>query len=414
MFRKEYLIWWVLLAALGIRLLALGRYGLNLTLNSDDAGYVNSAIQLLKSGMLIYHRPTEPTVHIMPGQPLLLALIFLVFGWEATGLYAAKLVMILIGVAGIYGMYLIAKTMAGIRTGLLVAGLFALSVPHILTDNLLLTETPFATSFIFLVYFSIRLSQNSKMSTFSAFMFFYIASLMFRPTVVLYPLILFMYLMLKKYPLKMMLKQATVAVVIMLAILGPWWVRNYVHYHEFIPLTGGSGDPLLRGTFQGEGFPNPNQTFDELIKRLPYPSTDAYTQNKVREEVAKERIKNWWQQDPESFIRSYAYLKPNLLWKEPFYWIEIFRIPKSQLDKIHSAVVVAGLIGFLISLVVESRHRNEILLVLSSLLYFTILYSVYFVLDRYNEPLMPFLFLGIGVGVHSILQTVFRWKGEFA
>lgn len=413
MFKKEYLIWWVLLAALIIRVTALAHYGLGLTLHSDDEGYVRSAMELLKSGMLTYHSPTEPTVHIMPGQPLLLAAVFLIFGKGTAGLYAAKILMILIGAAGIYGIYLIAKSFGGIKVALVVACLFAVSVPHILTDTLTLTETPFATSFIFLIYFSIRLAQKQNMSNLYWLMFFYIAALMFRPTVALYPLLLFVYLLLKKYPIRLMLKQAAVAAVILLVVLTPWWIRNYSHYHQFIPLTGGSGNPLLLGTYQGQGYPN-NETAQQLMDRLHYSSTDAFTINKVQQQAAKERIKTWWETDRKSFTLSYLYLKPKILWKDPFYWIEIFHVKTALLKPIHAVTVIAGIAGLLISLAVYSRHRKEILLILGSLIYFTILYSAYYVQDRYNEPLMPFLFLGIGLGGYSLAKRVFRRKGGLA
>ena len=41
----------------------------------------------------------------------------------------------------------------------------------------------------------------------------------------------------------------------MLLCLIPWTYRNYKIFNHFIPLTYGTGNPLLLGTYQGSGYP---------------------------------------------------------------------------------------------------------------------------------------------------------------
>lgn len=423
MVRWPRLIGWILLLAFALRIAALMTYGLDLTLRSDDEGYVNSAIRLLETGTLTYRGPTEPerfgqepTVKIMPGQPLLLASIFLLFGTGDVGLYAAKVATILLGVAGIYGVYLLGRYSFGTAAGLIGALLLAVSIQHILTDNLLLTETPFMTCLIYLVYFSVRLASERKPSHFFAVLFFYLAALLFKATIALYPLVLLIYLLLKKYPLSLMLRQAVVAGAVLLLVLGPWWVRNYVHYERFIPLTAGEGNPLLLGTYQGVGYPNA-EPLEVLLKRLnaAHPHADAFTLLEAQKEAAKERIRQWWQSDPQSFLYSYLVLKPIILWKDTFYWIEIFGIQKETVRQMQPYVVWAGLIGWFLFLLMGKRSKGETVFIALVLLYFTAVYSVYFVFGRYNIPEMPFLFLGIGAGWAAIGMrirefTCRRWQ----
>ncbi len=52
-----------------------------------------------------------------------------------------------------------------------------------------------------------------------------------------------------------MVKQALISVLVLFVVLGPWWARNYIQFDKFIPLTAGAGNPLLLGTYQGEGYP---------------------------------------------------------------------------------------------------------------------------------------------------------------
>ena len=44
-------------------------------------------LSILETGMLTYHDPTKPTIHIMPGQVFLLAGIFAIFGHGSLGVY---------------------------------------------------------------------------------------------------------------------------------------------------------------------------------------------------------------------------------------------------------------------------------------------------------------------------------------
>ncbi|ATY85409.1 hypothetical protein CVV65_11130 [Kyrpidia spormannii] len=417
MIRWPRWIGWVILLAFVLRIAALMTYGLSLTLHSDDQGYVHSAIRLLQTGTLTYRGPSEParfeldpTVKIMPGQPFLLAAIFWLFGTGTVGVYAAKIATILIGLAGIYGIYLLGRYCFGEAAGLIAALLLAVSVEQILTDNLLLTETPFMTSLIYLVYFSVKLASKRKPVYFYALLFFYLVALFFKATVALYPLVLFVYLLFKRYPFPLMIRQATIALVAILVVLGPWWVRNYVHYHQFIPLTAGDGNPLLMGTYQGVGYPN-HEPLSALLQRLQteYPNADSFTWMQVQKEVAMERLREWWQSSPGSLLYSYLLRKPIILWGGTFYWIEIFRISPETVVVLHHLAVVGGVAGGLLYLALNRHNRGEMLFIAMVLGYFTVVYSVYFVFGRYNVAAMPLVFLGIGAGTVAVRRCVRIW-----
>jgi len=46
-----------------------------------------------------------------------------------------------------------------------------------------------------------------------------------------------------------MIKLGTVMFLAFVAVVSPWWIRNYREYGEFIPLAASSGNPLLQGTY---------------------------------------------------------------------------------------------------------------------------------------------------------------------
>lgn len=412
--RKHYSIIIILLLALVLRLFALYEYGLNLTLNSDDVGYTKSARVLIQTGMLTYHQIGEPTVHIMPGQSFLLALVFLIFGFEEVGLYAARVVISLFGITSILFVYLIGKYVFNKCTGLIAAFLLAIFVPQILTDNLLLTESPFMAGMYVLLYCSLKLANERKWSYFFGVIFSYLFCLMFRPTIALYPLVLLIYLLLKKYPLKMMLKQFLIALVLLLIVLGPWWIRNYIHYHEFIPLSGGTGNPLLLGTYQGSGY-RYGEPYDDVIKKInkEHPNISAYENMNLQKEAAIDRIKLWWKSDPKSFLRSYTIEKTIKQWNTSFYWKEIFGVKIELMQKIHKLTMVLATISMILSIFLYKRSLSENVLLFGILAYFTVLNNIFFAFDRYNQPLMSIWFLFIGSIISYFSQktkSIFRLR----
>ncbi|MCP6341518.1 4-amino-4-deoxy-L-arabinose transferase, partial [Klebsiella pneumoniae] len=66
------------------------------------------------------------------------------------------------------------------------------------------------------------------MKDFYIILLFYFVTLYFRVQIALYPILLFIYLVAKRYPARLMVKQALISVLVLFVVLGPWWARNYV------------------------------------------------------------------------------------------------------------------------------------------------------------------------------------------
>ncbi|MHC0038510.1 ArnT family glycosyltransferase [Pseudoneobacillus sp. C159] len=406
--RENSLIGAILVLAFVLRIGIFLYYGWDLSINSDDAGYVRSAIALMEKGMLTYHVPNDtPTVHIMPGQPFLLAGIFLVFGTGMTGVVAGKLIFIILGVANVYLVYLISKYIGNSFIGLLTSIMLAGFLPQILTDNLFLTETPFMFCLLVMIYYSIRLANEHKWSHFYLLMASYLGALFFKATIALFPILLLIYFIRKKYPFHLAVKQFGVALILLLMVLGPWWIRNYLHYNEFIPLTGGAGDPLLMGTYQGDGayIGDPYAETVNRIKRQHPEVSNAYEKLKVEAEIAKDRMRMWWVKDKESFLRTYLITKPKLQWDGQFYRVEIYSVTKIFMDKIHNRIVDIAILSLLAVLFMR-KIGKEFEFLLGFIVYNTILNSIYYAFDRYNQPFMFILFLVISSAVYLILQLI--------
>ena len=395
----------LLILAAAIRLFALYKYGLSLNLNSDDEGYRRSAYIFLEKQLFIYHDPNMPTVHMMPGHTFLLAFIFLLFGEGVTGIYAAKITMIIFGLLSIYGTYKLGSIIFNKYVGLIAAFLLAIFIPQILVDNLLLTESPYTALSLFLFYFSIKLGKKQDWKSFYLVLLFYFLSLYIRPTIALFPILLFLYLLLVKYPMRLMLKQLGVATIALLLVMSPWWIRNYVLFNEFIPLSGGAGNPLLLGTYQGNGFPG--ETMDSILKKIDEETKgqNTYYNMKEQEKVAKERIKEWISTNPKDYLYSLFVLKPKIFWGTQFYWIEIFNIKADLINKVSKIILFGGFLGILVSLI-NKRFRSDVLLLVFILGYFTLTNCYYFAYDRYNLPLMPVVFILCSYFIYFLIQKL--------
>ncbi|MBD5795422.1 MULTISPECIES: ArnT family glycosyltransferase [Bacillus] len=394
-----------------LRWTVLVKYGVDLNIVSDDLGYQTSAKNLLESGMLTYHNADQPTIHIMPGQSFLLAAIFGIFGKAKLGLFVAKMTMISFGVLSIYMTFRIGKYIFNPTVGLIGAFLLAIYPPEIVIDNLTLTESPFLFLSLALLYWSLKLADSHSMKDFLLLLLFYFLALFFRVQIAIYPIFLFGYLLIKRYPFKIMMKQLLVSIVALFLVLGPWWVRNYIQFDKFIPLTAGSGNPLLLGTYQGEGYPG-GKSIEEIEKEIfsEYPDIQAHQWMEMEQKIAVERMKTWWETDKTSMLKSYLLLKPQIFWDTPYYYpyhqISIFGIDGKDMRVIYDYIKVIFLVCTIITFLLAPSKWRECTFLLALIVLQTYFNTLYFAYNRYALPLMPFLFIMIGMGITTSFMAI--------
>lgn len=412
----------ILLIALAIRITVIAKYGLSLNLHSDDAGYTRSAIWLLSHHVYAFYAPNYPTLHMMPGIVVMLAGVFSVFGTGGAGIIAAKVLMTFIGVASIWGVYLVGKQLWSRGVGLWAAALAAVYVPGIEVDTLQMTETPSFLSNTFTFYYIVRAANERKGRYIVFAAIFYVIGVYFRPTNLLWPVVAALYLFVRRYPLIKLVKSVLVSLVLVAVCLSPWWIRNEHTFHHFIPLTDDTSNPLLLGTFQGPGYPGvgPYQA-DPYIQKLldQHPELQPTSEHElewmyVQKSAAKQRIQYWIKNSPQTFIHTYVVLKPKVLWNKAFYLLQILHVKRSFLDALQPVLVVGGLLGYLVALLFGRKRRWEVLFMLATFGYYTSLYSYYYVYSRYNEPLMPFMMMGIPFGIAVLWRRIRGRRAEGA
>lgn len=383
----------IFIIGLSFRLLCLLNYGNALTLNSDDRNYIFGAINFLKHHHLTYGLawPSEPSMITMPGMILLLSFFFRVFGYTQNALIVVRAILAILGSTSIVAVYKIGKKLFNLPVALIAAIFTAIWPPFIVMDNMFLTESPFMTCMLWFTYFTLKYCHSKKDSDFLLLLMFYFISLMFRNTIILAPVLFIFYFYNRKFPFKLLIKRVLYAILILTIVLTPWWYRNYKVVGKFVPTTGGSGDPLLGGTFIGDypdtGISNSESRVQFFIKGE---RNALYNRMERQKEYAIKRIRLWWNSDKKAFLKSYLIQKPEMSWKTTYYPAEIFDLKSVFLNKLYNYICIIAAFSLIIGF---RKHFQSILLCVLFISYTTIFCIVFLPYPRYIFPFIPFIFL---------------------
>lgn len=421
--KKHRLALFLLLLLFAVRLAALHELGARYTLWSDDASYVNSGIRFMETGMITIHSEW-PSAQIMPGMPVLIALVARLFGTGHALWLALKLLWISMGTLAAWFLY---------RSVSLFTPRWCAALPMLLLlrpdlvwmDNLVLTETPYMLALSAGVYCTLKLGKSPSWPAFWGLAAAFMAAFLLRANILVYLPFAIVYLLLSGYDKRLLLKQSALLALVLLCFLLPWTARNYARFHAFIPVTYGAGNPLLLGTYQGHGYPADEEldyaaNVDAVVRETyrDYYGTDGQVQPRYQQYVslardgimAKYRQKVWWQRDKAGFLRSYLVSKPAYMVRSVFYWQEVFGIEWEQVILAHRLTLLLSAMAAALALLLR-RYRAQVLLLLGTYVAHIYMYAAGFAFDRYNAPLQWLLLALAGLGLHLMARLVQRQKG---
>lgn len=402
----HYIVAIIMILSFALKLILIFYYKNQLTLSSDDLNYIKSAVVLIKRGIFIFYGFGDPTVFVMPGYPFFLAAVFKVFGYGVAGLQVVRILQALISCVTILMVFLIGKSLFNQNVGLLSAFLVGFYFPNIVTTGYILTETIFTAMLSTLVYYSIRMGQKEKPLKFGALPrnattshrqpeglpyrqtdgilpwilgLLWATATMIRPTMALYPIFFFLYLLVnKKYSLWGIFKLGMVMTVVFAVFFVPWWVRNYLNYGEFIPLSAASGNPMLQGTYVNYQQTPENTIYYKLGK-------NSFETNKAEVAAAKKRMAQEFKKDFLGYLAWYTVGKTVFFWATPFYWKTFFHMNPGLILVSHY-ILLLGLVGMLWEIRCNSI---KFILPVSIILYFNVVHCYYMAFDRYAFPVLP-------------------------
>ncbi|NMA66686.1 MAG: glycosyltransferase family 39 protein [Clostridiaceae bacterium] len=400
------------------RLIAMRQLGVTYTLNSDDLSYVNSGITFIKTGNITMHGVL--TAQIMPGMPVFIGIISLFFGEGELLWFALKLIWITMGVWSAYFIYKSVSLFAPKCCGI-IASLLLFTPDFVWMDNVILTETPFMLLLTAMIYFTFMMAKTVKYKYFWLCLISYFLALMFKANIGIYPVFALIYLLLKKYNVKVLFKQALILVCVLCCFFIPWTIRNYIHFDAFIPLTYGAGNPILLGTYQGAGCPEDSSldyktNVDDVAKEVfkEYYDTDNTIKEPFLERYislekdgikAKYRISEWFKSNPFSFLKSYLWSKPKYMITSAFYWKDIFGVSRQAFKYLRTVGFIIVVFAFISAFFMKKRREEMSFL---ALLYIgnIYIYALTFAFERYSQPLLPIRFIAFGIGLALFIELV--------
>jgi len=386
----------IVLCSLFIKAVLILKYKNLLTLSSDDLNYIKSAVALLRKGIFVFHNYNEPTVFVMPLYPLFLAGIFKAFGYGLVGMQAVRLLQAVLSSLTIIFIFLIAKRLFDTKTALFAAFLVGFYLPNIVTVGYMMTETLFTFLLTILIYYSLKFCSGLSVRKSALLGVIWAAITLCRPTIALYPVMLFFYIAVYLRPdFFKTFKLGSVMLLVFVLIMAPWWVRNYREYGEFIPLAASSGNPMLQGTYIDYRQTPENVVYYKLGR-------NAYETNKTEVEVAKKRIREGFEKDFWGYLKWYTIWKTYYFWGTIFYWKHFFGIGHNSVLIYHYALLT----GFAGILLLMLRQPLKYILPVMVILYFNVVHCVYMAFDRYAFPVVPLLSIFCSYFLFEVYNTL--------
>ncbi len=371
-------------------------------IEGDADGYWRLAQTIVHGEEYSIYTPPRRVLR-MPGFPLVLAGAMSVAGEDH---FRVRLFLALTGVAACYLVYLLGKELTNETTGLIAAGLTAVSPVMAGFSVLFLSETVFAVTMLFSLWVLVKLENVkwgdhdrlqgclwSALAGVSLAAAFYV-----RPGWLLtLPIIVVLMIWNAKGQRARALERAAILILGFTVMLAPWVYRNYQVTGHFVLTSLWSGPSLYDGL-------NPQATGDSdmtffdrdrvMLKMSEYEMNRYYTQQAV--EYARQHPGHVIQLMGAKLLR---YWKP---------WPNASQFRSWWIMAAVSAVFLPALLLALYGIWISRQQRLLLLITLGPILYFSMIHMVFVSSLRYRLPAEYSLYILSAIGVTALVGDRFN------
>ena len=355
--------------------------------DNDDVKYLRSAQTFINTGKLTYKYPEKETCFIMPGITFVLTPFVAIFGMKGA-IMPVRIFFAFFQTFNLFMVFLIGRKIFNSKIALVTVFLSILYLPNIYVSTLLLTETMAYTFILLLILFVIYGTEKKSKKYFVIAGIIWGLAIMFRSTLAAFPLIVFIYWLIKRFKIIDMFKLGMCAIIPMVLILSPWVIRNYIVFDKFIPLTYASGNPTWQGTiinydrdrYNYEVLPNIN------IDDIDWGDNEI-TCNEAETELASRIFKYNIKNHTGEYIKWYTIGKTEKNLEHPFMWYPIFLGEYNLIWYFHSALLMVAFLGVVVMLI-RKKFTHEIWLLFVIFWFFNCIHLPFYCFPRYMYPAM--------------------------
>ncbi len=344
--------------------------------------------------------PYLPTARRGPTYPLFLAGIYLLFGRDYL---VVRLAQAFIGAVTCILVYMMAKRVFDQKIAITSAILTAILPSLISYTNHIVTEVLFTFLLVLLGYILIRAFASHRISMYAIAGIILGVTVLCRPYMLFFPLMIFAVLVYLYQPRKKALKYFSVFLIAYMITIAPWTVRNYLVFQRLVPITTGSG-MILYARSSSEHF----QEFKKQVKESEDP-TGFGRDVKHDQEFMEKGIKKIFQ-DPVflmkgSFFRFFHLWQPRS-WSDTVHMNHSFNqyFSEGSYSKLAVKIFLLLLDGAIIGLgflgmIITFRNWKKYAIPLIFIVYTSAFYSLLHAITRYRIASMPYMIMFAVVGI---------------
>ncbi len=385
---------------------------------SDDNAYINSAAVFVKTGYITYAQPDIQSGVLGAGMPLLLGLLFLMFGYQSLGLLLSHMAFAVIGLFTAFGGYLLGQLLHSRRVGVIAAVFLALEPGLIATNCIFFTETPYMCLNLFALYTLLRCTQKWRLSTFLGGIACVCGAAAFKGLSLLVPICVGLYLLKRRVPLRRWLPRAAIAALLCTLVFLPWCIRNLEVVGTFTPFPVSQGDQKLLGSYIGIGCPE--GSYQDAITELDAQAwqegyqEDTYRRISLRGRYADARIIFWFQENPFGFIVTHLFYKPVSLLLMDFYPHQVLGLPERCVQALWWIAVTLAIWGLSMGRPRKSERTRFFYFPAIYIAFALLLTAMYVPIARYNSAHMPIVLIYASVGLCDLWRRIFHRRSSKA
>lgn len=405
--------------ALIIELLYIRSYNVSYFISPDGYNYSNIAENFLKGQGLVntanFQQGDDGVVRAValtreyvvgPIYPLLLALIYGLFGFKSYG-------MVVLGLHAVLGA---ASAVFAYKTGELLFGKGYAWIPYGLTlgyplfafwGMYVLTETTYVFTITVFLYVLALYGQEIKRPRLKTLLILGAVigiSNLVRPILLLFFPVLGLWILgMHRGHLKIALRDFAVIIVMTIIVMSPWWIRNEIKYHHFIAVSNYGSYEFYLGN-------NPLTMTDQYFV-FSQPSYDPKVKARIEKLPVLEQETEYKQlgvsyilQHPVKFVQRTLAKEKNLFW-QPVLPADgdSYKMQGDQWDKWY---LLLGLCGVVISFF--QLRKYSFLLLFTAYYSFTVSMITVVSGARYRLPVMPGMILFAALAVVMALKGIGR------